>query len=178
MSPNGRWDDRAEAPSTARCTSQGDSLDRGHSTRTDMAGETECPCLGMCLKSTSLWAWGGPLLSVTSLFLEKLALSLLPWQNRTNRTQTRQRAPFRIFPLRYKKFVHSADHYQKKTLPDTFPLLACQILHNIYRPTKRHIYIYIHTYQWYIYVYGSLYTHIYVCTYMHTHTHLYYSPEQ
>lgn len=68
----------------------------------------------------------GPSPSVTSLFSEKSVFSLLPWQNQINGTQTRQWLPLRIFPLRYKMFVRSPDRYQKKTLPDTFPLLACK----------------------------------------------------
>lgn len=60
---------------------------------------------------------GGPSLSVISLFLEKLVLSLLSWQNQINGTQTRQWLPLRTFHLRYAMFVRSPGHYQKKTLP-------------------------------------------------------------
>lgn len=38
---------------------RGIALTRGHSTRTDVAGETECPCLSRHLTNTSLWTCGG-----------------------------------------------------------------------------------------------------------------------
>lgn len=121
--------------------------------------------VSVCASKAPASGPGGSSLSIISLFLEKLVLSLLPWQSQINRTQTRRWLLLRIYHLRYKMFVHSAERYQKKTLPDTFPLLAC-------KNAPWYIYTYIDIYlDIYIHTSLSLYMYTYVCTNTHTCTH-------